>query len=121
MDFFEILKTEGKKDDTEIVQQAPQEYRMIGYIRKRPGHTLFSFNLRTGEVKPAEMESRMSINQDGKTVKENRIKIEPRCIYRQALNRKSFLHKLEKEGFIRLIKRKKKHITPPPQGEQGAQ
>lgn len=63
-----------------------EELKHIARIRKRPGQSIFSLNIQTGEIKIVE----------GK-----KIIIEPNCIYRQALNRKNFIRKLFKEGILR--------------------
>lgn len=70
--------------------------------RKMPGHTIFSFNIHTGEIKSAEIMSKEpEINPYGYVVSPKRtlIVMEPDCIYRQALNKKSLIRKLRKEGF----------------------
>lgn len=70
--------------------------------RKLPGHTIFSFNIHTGEIKPAEIISiEPEINPYGYVVSPKRtlIVVELDCIYRQALNKKSLIRKLRKEGF----------------------
>ena len=53
-DFFDNTRKERvQKDETEILDRQKHEFKLIGSTRKVPGHTMFSFNLRTGEVKVA--------------------------------------------------------------------
>ena len=84
----------------EVEQQQQLEYKLIGKQRRRPGHTVFSLNVKTGEIKPAPMIWDVVITMSGKTEK-RRINIEPDCIYRQALNKKNFVKILVREGILR--------------------
>lgn len=84
----------------EVEQQQQLEYKLIGKQRRRPGHTVFSLNVKTGEIKPAPMICDVVITMSGKTEK-RRINIEPDCIYRQALNKKNFVKILVREGILR--------------------
>lgn len=70
--------------------------------RKLPGQTIFSFNIHTGEIKPAKIMSKEpETNPYGYVISPKRtlIVVELDCIYRQALNKKSLIRKLRKEGF----------------------
>lgn len=44
-------KREQSRIEAQIKKQ--QELKLIGRMKKVPGHTLFSFNYKTGEIKPA--------------------------------------------------------------------
>ena len=101
-EFFDGTRQDHiRKSEIEIVDRKQHEFKLIGKARKVPGHTLFSFNIKTGEIKPAPMEHSNAI--DFKThapVYKDRIVIEPDCLYRQALNKKNFIKRLVREGII---------------------
>lgn len=46
-------KREQSRIEAQIKKQ--QELKLIGRMKKVPGHTLFSFNYKTGEIKPADV------------------------------------------------------------------
>ena len=75
-----IPKTPSKsaisKSQIEQVQQKQNELKHIGSLRKVKGHTLFSFNRETGEIKPARFERKVSVNMDGQPVFEERVVVE---------------------------------------------
>lgn len=94
------VKESMSGEQTEYVQKQQREYKYIGRTKRIPGHTLFSYNRRTGEIKPAEMEKVYNMGYSGKSWTESRIKIEPYCFYGQALNRKNFEKRLRKLGML---------------------
>lgn len=82
-------------------QQKQHEFKLVARQRKVPGHTLFCFNLRTGEIKPAPIERATAVDfRTREPIHKDRITIEPLCIYRQALNRKNFIKILVREGIL---------------------
>ncbi len=85
---------------TEVNQKQQKEYKLIGKARKVPGHTLFSFNKKSKEIKVAEMNSSVSIGFNNKPVYCNKILIEKDCIYVQALNKKNAIKILKRDGII---------------------
>lgn len=91
------------KDETEVIDKQKHEFKLIGRQKKIPGLTLYSFNLRTGEIKvaPVEKNKTVSFVSQG-PIKGDKIVIEPHCIYHQSLNKKSFFKWLVKKGIIRL-------------------
>lgn len=101
MDFFKFTD----KERTEIQQKKKQqkEHKLIGSIRHHPGLTLFSVNIKTEEVKPAEFvkESLITWNQavmqsKGKGNITRKIVVEKDCIYIEALNKGNALKKYRK-------------------------
>lgn len=108
MEIFDLPQKEHlQKDDIEILDKQKQEFKFIGRERKVPGHTMFSLNYKTGEIKVADIEHVKDIHfTTRRQVTNDRIVIEPNCIYRQALNKKNFIKRLVREGI--LVKRKKK-------------
>ena len=100
MEIFDTPQKEQRPEvRTEVVQQQQREYKLIGKLRRRPGHTVFSLNVKTGEIKPAPMVCDATLTMSGKTEK-RRIDIESDCIYRQALNKKNFIKILVREGIL---------------------
>lgn len=70
------------------------------YERRVPGHILFSFNLKTKEIKRASITKEVSIGLNGKPIMKTKIAIEPDCYYEQALNEKNFRKRLKRIGLI---------------------
>ena len=88
----------------ELLEQQRQEYKLIGSMRKVPGHTLFSFNVQTGEIKPVKLIREASIGLDGNPVFKEKITVEKDCYYEQALNLKNFIKRLKRRGLIERVK-----------------
>ena len=102
MDFFDQpQKDKMTKEEMEILQQKQHEYKLIGRQRRIPGHTLFSFNLKTKEIKVAPVEFSRDVDfRTREAIQKPKIVIEPDCIYRQALNKKNFIKRLKREGIL---------------------
>lgn len=102
MEIFDTpQKEQMQKDEIEVLDKQKQEFKLIGRQRKVPGHTMFSFNTKTGEIKVAPIEhSKVCDFRTREPVYKDRIVIEPDCLYRQALNRKNFVKRLIREGII---------------------
>ena len=101
MEIFDFPKThEMQKDEIEVLDKQKQEFKLIGRTRKVPGHTMFSYNLKTGEIKPADIQQCKSIDYVSRKPMSNaKIVIEKDCVYRQALNVKNFVKRLIREGI----------------------
>jgi uncharacterized membrane protein YcgQ (UPF0703/DUF1980 family) len=102
-----MLILEKGKIKTQIVKKAEekQEY-LIQSIRKIKGLRIYSFNMKTGELKEAEIIKTDTVNF--KTLKGScnmRINVEKDCIYFQALN----MDKAEKK-IIKMYKKLEKEI-----------
>lgn len=101
MDFFE----QGKKDfmqetEMEILQKQKHEQVFIGSKRKVPGHTMFSLNTVTKEIKVAPVKQEVIFDYLTRTPKyKASIMIEKDCIYHQALNKKNFIKILKRYGY----------------------
>ena len=97
MEIYDIPTIEQRDDvrvEHTIKQQ--QEYKLIGKARRKPGMTLFSYNTQTGEMKPADIEHECAMTFDGGVSHKAKVKIEPHCIYGQALNLKNWEKKVNK-------------------------
>lgn len=101
-DFFEGNRHDHvHKDEVEIVEKQKHEFKFVGRHRKVPGHTIFSLNTKTGEIKVAPISHSKDIDfKTRQPVTKDRIVIEPGCIYRQALNKKNFIKRLVREGIL---------------------
>jgi hypothetical protein len=93
------MEAETSRAETEQVQQNQKELRLIGRMNRVPGHTLFSFNRDTGEIKPADFERKVTLNFAGVPVFEEKVVVGPSCYYEQALNRKNFVKRLRRKGI----------------------
>ena len=87
-------------EQIEYLQKKQHEYKHVGAMRKISGHTLFSYNQETKEIKPAKFERKISIGFNGEPVYETRCIIEPNCFYEQALNVKNFIKRLKRYGYL---------------------
>lgn len=94
-----ILEKERiEKNNIEVVQQQEKKTKLIGKSRRIPGHTLFSYNKITGEVKEAKYINE-AIMEGNRLVEKRKLLMEKDCIYGQALNKKNYIKKLSKCGI----------------------
>lgn len=84
----------------EQVAKKQKEYHMVGHVRRVPGLTLFEFNKRTHEIRPAQIKREAVLTTDGTPVFRTRTDIHQDCFYLQALNVKNAEKKLKKLGMI---------------------
>lgn len=100
MDLFEI-KSDKELNQVRIEreQQKRQEFTFLGSERVVRGHTMFSFNVVTKEIKVATLKlkhcdtfdlSKMDVAYNPKIV------VEENCVYRQALNQKNLIKRLKR-------------------------
>lgn len=95
-----ITKDNLSKEQIEYLQKQQSEYKLVSRIKKNPGHILFSFNRKTGEIKRASITHKVSIGLDMKPITTTKTVIEPDCYYEQALNEKNFRKRLKRIGLI---------------------
>lgn len=101
MDIVPIsIKDNLSKEQIEYLQKQQSEYKLVSRIKKNPGHILFSFNRKTGEIKRASITHKVSIGFDMKPITTTKAVIEPDCYYEQALNEKNFRKRLKRIGLI---------------------
>lgn len=101
MDFFEI-KSDKEFDQVRIEreQKKRQEFTFLGSERVVRGHTMFSFNVVTKEIKVAALKHCDTFDLSKMDVAYNpKIIVEENCVYRQALNKKNLIKRLKREGF----------------------
>ena len=73
----------------------------IGRMKKVPGHTMFSYNTVTKEIKVAPVKRGAMVDYRTRTPKyKESIIVEKDCIYHQALNKKNFIKVLKRYGII---------------------
>lgn len=103
MDIFDLPKKDFiQKDEIEILDKQKHEFKFIGRMKVVAGLTVFSFNYKTGEIKKAPLEKTSDVGFfSQKKLHNERIVVEPNCIYRQALNMKNFKKVLRREGLIK--------------------
>ena len=65
------------------------EQKHLGRIKLQPGQSLFCLNMKTGDI------TNMG--------RPRRVDVQEACVYRTALNRKSFVKKLIKQGSIKVV------------------
>lgn len=89
MKLDEILKPEERVVIEKQLEQK-KELKFIGSMKRNRGQTLFSFNVKTGELKRAVIEQRVAIDfKTGLPRYTNKVMMEAHCIYIQALNEKN--------------------------------
>jgi len=69
-----------------------KEQKMIGRMKKKPGHTLFELDFNTGLIKPAEYESVNIVYNPNTKLKSGvsrKVIIRENCFYECALNMKN--------------------------------
>ena len=99
MDFFKQHDECKDQQEVHAEQKRQQEYKFLGKIRHTPGHTLFSINQVTGEIKPAQFEKDATITYDrAKMAKHSvaagrKVIVEKDCFYIEALNKENAFKK----------------------------
>ena len=96
----DLTKSNISKNQVEYIQKKQHKYKLTDKKRRVPGHILFSFNLKTKEIKRAPITNEVSIGLNGKPIMKTKIVIEPDCYYEQALNEKNFRKRLKRIGLI---------------------
>ncbi|RGV56531.1 hypothetical protein [Bacteroides fragilis] len=103
MDIVPILTKDNlSKEQIEYLQKQQTEYKLVNNIKRNPGHILFSFNRKTGEIKRAAIIHKAAIGLNGLPVTKTETVIEPDCYYDQALNEKNFRKRLKRIGLLDL-------------------
>ena len=95
--------SQEREDATRVEQVAKKqkEYKLIGKQRKVAGHTLFEFNRKTKEIKPADIRRECIIDiGTGNPIYKTKTDVHEDCFYIQALNVKNAEKKLRKLGML---------------------
>ncbi len=93
-----IQRDEIPADKIEYLQKEQHELRLLGKALKIPGHSLFSYNTQTGEIKRIDGERQCAYFM-GDAKEELKVTVEKHCIYGQALNKRNFIKHLTKAGI----------------------
>jgi hypothetical protein len=100
MDLLKIIP--DNKDEIRIVKEQEKEYKFIGSLILKPGHSIFKYNELTWEITLPEINRQIAVKLDGKPIKKQKILFEPNCIYIAALNKRNAERKIKK--LLRLLK-----------------
>lgn len=99
MEIDKVKTAQEAKAPVEQVAKKQKEYKLIGKQRKVPGHTLFEFNKKTKEIRPAQV-TREQIWTEKGPISRTRTDIHEDCFYVQALNKQNAEKKLRKIGLL---------------------
>ena len=101
MEFFDIPGM-GRISSNEVrrVKRPAIEQKKVATWRRQPGHTVFSFNTKTKELKVATLVEHAAITFSRTVARQTRIYVEKDCIYVEALNRKNAVKQLRREGLV---------------------
>lgn len=91
-----------KQEISVVENKQHHEFKFVGSTKKVAGHTLFSFNTETKELKKAAIQKSKTYNVFTKQpADKDKVVIERNCFYFWSLNEKNALKKLRKAGFIK--------------------
>ena len=90
----------GSRVAQEQVDKKQKEYHLIGRQRKVSGHTLFEFNRKTKEIRPADISREVIVGMDGNPIYKTKTDVHQDCFCLQSLNVKNAKKKLVKLGLI---------------------
>ena len=71
---------------SELVAEQRREFGRIGAQRRLPGLTLYEYDLTTGEIREADVETEATLRLDGPVGRSGRVDAKELCLYVQALN-----------------------------------
>ena len=97
-----IVKTDAEnlnKDKVEIQRQIQKEFKLVGSLLHQKGHTLFSYNKETKEIKVAPMKKSNTCQFNETPTFKGKVIVEKDCFYIEALNLNNAIKKLRKIGF----------------------
>lgn len=102
---MERLINQASKDNVyqnqiEVLDKIKKENKLVDTQRRVLGHTLFEYNVMTGEINPADINRKVELSFKTLTpIYRQEVQIKPNCIYRQALNKRNVIERLRREGF----------------------
>ena len=70
----------------ELVAEQRKEFVRIGSQRRIPGLTLYEYDLTTGEIREASVETEATLRMNGPIGRSGRVDAKQLCLYVQALN-----------------------------------
>ena len=95
----------------EIVAEQRKEISRIGTVRRLPGLKLYEYDLTTGEIREADVETEAALKLYGPVGKTGRVEAKELCLYVQALNRQNAIRKFYEMTRRKSVQKKilKKH------------
>lgn len=93
-DFEKILPQ--IKDSIRIEKNQQHEFKFIGNLNIKRGHTLFKFNTETLELTEADIKREIVVDLNKIPHKRQKVIYEANCIYFGALNKKNAQRKIER-------------------------
>ena len=91
-----FLPEDERQVKQEINVKIDKELKFIGSVRKIRGHSIFSYNIETNEIKLADIDRKVLVGLDGDPIYKERVHLEKNCIYVQALNKKNAIKRIMK-------------------------
>ncbi len=85
----------------EIVAEQRKEISRVGSVRRLPGLKLYEYDLTTGEISEADVQTEATLKLEGPVGRTGRVDAKELCLYVQALNRENAARK-----FRDMIRRK---------------
>lgn len=95
----DIKKGNLSKQQIEVLSEQERHSKYIGSMKVVPGHTMFSFNRDTKEIKKSVYVDKVAVGFNGKAITTKELTVEANCYYEQALNRKNFVKRLIRGGL----------------------
>ena len=90
----QIVPELSRADLQELVDQQRKEYRFIGSQKHIPGLVLYEYDLTTGDLRPADVKTTLSLTVDGKLDSSRKVNSKELCLYVQALNKENAMRKV---------------------------
>ena len=90
----QIVPELSRADLQELVDQQRKEYRLIGSQKHIPGLVLYEYDLTTGDLRPADVKTTLSLTVDGKLDSSRKVNSKELCLYVQALNKENAMRKV---------------------------
>jgi len=88
------------RPDIQVIAEVQKEYRLLGHIKMKPGHSLFAFNTISTHLRKVDLKKEGLITNNGKVITRSKVFQEPNTIYVTSLNAKNALKKILK-SFIK--------------------
>ena len=101
-----IVPELSRSDAQELVERQAKEYRLIGSEKRIPGLILFEYDMTTGELRRADVDTSCILQMNGGLIAQRKVNKRELCLYIQALNEKNAMRKV-REMLRRQSVRKK--------------
>ena len=91
-----IVPELSRSDAQELVAEQQKQYSLIGSVNRMPGLTLFEYDMTTGELRKADIDTSCVLQMDGGLSYRRKINQKALCLYVQALNEKNALKQVRR-------------------------